>query len=53
MVDARGLRTISIRLTPEQHKRLKVLAAQKETTIRDLVVEWLERAEKEQAGQEK
>ena len=52
MVDSRGMKTISIRLNPEEHKRLKILAVHQEKTIRDLLLEWLSRAEREQKERE-
>ncbi len=52
MVDSRGMKTVSIRLTPKDHKRLKILAVHQEKTIRELLLEWLEEAEKKQMDKE-
>ena len=52
MVDSRGLRSVSIRMTPDEHRRLKILAAKQERTIRELFVQWLQEAEKRQAERE-
>ncbi len=44
MVDKRGMVNLSLRLTPEQHKKLRIIAAYQESTATALIVGWIEKA---------
>lgn len=49
----RSYKYLTLRLTPDQHRRIKILAAEQEVTVKDLILHCVQRIEQEQERGEK